>query len=199
NRAGILFFKETIMTRNPYELLEQQTRYGQGYTELRRDNYTEFFADYAAGPADVAYNVLDRTLNKESLIALTQNGIAKKQAEGDPTSCFVMARSQVIPVIKSVAAIAINEYGFAEVGYIDINDAVQTQERGENTLRKIQLLDRLSRSLGKGTKLITVRAGVKLEDAKSQVAEDIYGSLSQLSPKIFRVAVLGQRSNESTF
>lgn len=178
------------MTREIQQLL-QQNKYGHGYRELNRDNYSEFFPELEAGPADVAHNILDKTLNKPSLLPQIRHNRLLAPAEGDPTSCFELQDLSAKSIVKSVAAQAINEYGLREVGFIDIEDSVQTAERARNTTNRIQQLGRAAAMYTGCSTLVTVEAGNHLSEEQSEAAHEIYGSLSQLSPQNFRVAILG--------
>lgn len=179
------------MTSETRQLL-QRNQYGNAYIELGRSNYQQFGGDeLTPGPADVAHDILDKSLNKPTLLPRQKGYRLESRNEDNPISCFEVGNLAVKSVVKSIAAQAISEYGHGEVGFIDMNDAVSTSERSKNTTSRIQALGRTTVAAHRGVTLIAVEAGNNLDETEQIAASEIYNSLASLSSQNFRVAVLG--------
>lgn len=172
--------------------IQQFQRHGFSYVELTRDNNSGFYPDHEAGPADIAQNIMVSALNRPGLVQRVKYGKVLDTLDDDPSTCFELKHWNVKSIVKSMAVSAIEEFGLSYFGYIDINEAVKTSGRAQNTAVKVDSLARSATSRIGTITLIAVEAGENLQGFELESARNIYRSLSELPPETYRVAVLSR-------
>lgn len=169
--------------------LEQLRKHGGGHFKFTPENYSAFGGvDMIPGPTDVAHTVVSQTFNNPTLLPRQKAYRLEPRDAGNAITEFNVTDLEIKPLVKSVASLAINEYGHQRVDYLDIAEIVETPERAEVMARRIGVFASMKHA--NSVNFVVVEAGFDLDEAETARASEVHNVLMDLSPDNFRIAIL---------
>ncbi len=159
------------------------------YAELDRSNYSDVLNCNQFIDSPDVHEFLDTTLNNQS-VAIDWRSL-KLNSEQESFIAFCESSSDAVkPVACAMASLALREYGLESIGFVDINEAIKSDEVLNSTLEQIQFSKGSSRRTFQ--KLVIVAANVHADinkDAADRV-KLFTDQLESLTDDNFRIGII---------